>query len=150
MKKYILSALLALTTCITFGNTDFKSTKIADWDKPIVKTGVFTDPVINTLMVVRRSLNGYLQIAFGLSDWTDNRNWKATIGVRTWTKVAFSFPTRYDWVTMLYDIIVPPQSMNGSQEFYIPSYNQYSGYVAGSGDFSLYTDQYWVAYWSPM
>ena len=36
MKKFLLGILLALTTCVTFGNTEaFKSAKIPDWDKPI-------------------------------------------------------------------------------------------------------------------
>jgi hypothetical protein len=58
MKKYILSALFALATCITFGNTSFKTAQIAPWDEPLIVVKVvgikqvsetkkvFTDPYV--------------------------------------------------------------------------------------------------------
>lgn len=53
MKRYLLLALLAFTTCITFGNTTFTNAPIAAWDKPLAKHIVFnplvksfTDPYV--------------------------------------------------------------------------------------------------------
>lgn len=147
MKKYLLlciSFCIMLTTMSAPWDINGSSVNHSVYGKSVSKNTFHPDFI--WVGVWRSDITGNLIIPFNLVDYTDNREWKATIAVRTYTKVGWSF----QWITIFYNIIVPPNTINWSGEFVIPSYNQYEGYDSNSGVFSVNADQYYVSSWVPL
>lgn len=146
MKKITLLFIIAfaITFTVSANCNSFKE-QIAPWEKP------FTDPTVTYVFGwIPYADHTQLDLSYQLSDYTDNREWKLTFAVYTYMQVGYfspGHPPRYDWVTMLYDVIVSPNTINGSIS--IPIYDQqYNGYVANDGDFVVYGVT--VAAWAPL
>lgn len=107
----------------------------------------FVDPTVIYMNVVKQP-DGNLGIAIICDPWTPiGQAWKATIGVRTYRLIGF----RWQWVTMLYDIIIPGDNNNGGDIFVIGSNWQYVGHASPAipGELVLDDDQYYLAAWGP-
>jgi hypothetical protein len=148
MKKYLLSTLLVLSTCLSFGNTK----TVPDWDKPL---SLRTDPPISTdLGVVRSAYIGGSNIV--ISTMLDRfinagERWKCVVSVRTSIN---TFPGGRQWVDMLYTIYTDPGYNIAQRVIYVPTSYQYqwaSGQApAGNGDYVVDGSQYYfVSTWEP-
>lgn len=150
MKKYVLIALLALTTCITFGNT--ATIKVApEWDRPLYQQKVSAPRLTPTIQHLSLEVQGAnsdnLNIWVYFSSYADmgGHAWRVTIPTQVYMFIG-AFPRHWQWVTMLYTIDVDACCIEAHENITIAFSGKLilqNGNLGGSG--YVRDDQYYVS-----